>query len=124
MALTPLLSPLTSTGVGLSVIVPVAQLADLIPAPALDRAGAGEDAGVFEPRGNSADTAAEAAHVDRWGAVRLRPVTQLAIFVPAPALVTAQVWSSPVAMALTPLPSPLTSIGVGLSVFVPSPSWP
>ena len=42
----------------------------------------------------------------------------------APPAVTAQVWNSPAATALTPLPSPLTSIGVACPVVVPSPNWP
>src|SRR5437867_2813251 len=41
-----------------------------------------------------------------------------------PALVSAQVWNSPAATALTPLARPKTSTGVWRSVVVPSPSMP
>src|SRR5205807_817327 len=41
-----------------------------------------------------------------------------------PALVSAQVWEPPVAMAMTPLVSPETSAGVERLVCIPSPSWP
>src|SRR5512133_51658 len=41
-----------------------------------------------------------------------------------PLIISAQVWVSPAAIALTPLVNPLTSAGVAWFVFVPSPSWP
>jgi hypothetical protein len=39
-------------------------------------------------------------------------------------VVRAQVWPQPAARAVTPLPRPLTGVGVRRSVVVPSPSWP
>ncbi len=41
-----------------------------------------------------------------------------------PTLVSAQVWFVPAAIAITPLVSPMTSVGTDLSVVVPSPSMP
>src|SRR5438309_11915128 len=41
-----------------------------------------------------------------------------------PPLVSAQVSTSPAAIAVTPLASPVTPTGVSRSVRVPSPSWP
>src|SRR2546428_5554873 len=41
-----------------------------------------------------------------------------------PALVSAQVWKTPAAIAATPPPRPETSTGAWRSVVVPSPSWP
>src|SRR6266508_1161624 len=40
------------------------------------------------------------------------------------ASVSAQVWSSPTAIAAIPLERPETSTGVDLETVVPSPSWP
>src|SRR5262249_42867022 len=42
----------------------------------------------------------------------------------APAVVSAQLWRSPVATAATPLPSPTTATGIKWSVLVPAPSSP
>ena len=58
-----------------------------------------------------------------------RPVAELALplspqHLTPPALVSAQVWWSPAAIAVTPLVRPVTATGAWRSVVVPSPSWP
>ena len=67
-------------------IRPVAQLADVVSAPALDPPAAGHSAGVVVPRGDGADPAVEPANVNRRNTVGIRPVAQLADRVRAPAL--------------------------------------
>ena len=70
MAVTPLLSPLTSTGVERSVRRAVAQLAVAVVAPALDPAAAGQRAGVVTAGGDGRHAAGQPAHVHRRDACR------------------------------------------------------
>ena len=42
----------------------------------------------------------------------------------APAVVSAQLWKTPAAMAATPEPRPLTATGVDWFAVLPSPNWP
>ena len=78
IAITPLASPLTATGVGLLVVLPLPS----------------------------------------W------PSKLLPQHCTPPPLVRAQVWEFAALIASTPLASPLTATGVGLSLVLPLPSWP
>ena len=66
-------------------IRPVAQLAAVVRAPALDRAAHGQGAGIAASRSDGTHPAAEPGNVDRRSTVRIRPVAQLADRVRAPA---------------------------------------
>src|SRR5205807_1459575 len=65
---------------------PVAELAVAVVAPALHPARGGEGAGVDEAGGDGRDPAGEAGGIDGGGAIRGRPVAELAVAVVAPAL--------------------------------------
>src|SRR5919204_5777574 len=65
---------------------PVAELAEVVPAPALGTAAAHEGAHVEAARGKPGHAAREAGDVDRGVAIRRRPVSELADLALAPAL--------------------------------------
>ena len=129
IALTPLASPLTSTGTLLSVFVPFpswpeALLPQHLTAPALVSAQVWSPPAAIaltplaSPLTSTGTLLSVVVPFPSW------PKTLSPQHLTAPALVSAQVWTLPAAIALTPLASPLTSTGTLLSVFVPFPSWP
>ncbi|KRC30598.1 hypothetical protein ASE28_14285 [Acidovorax sp. Root219] len=129
MAATPLARPVTGWGVLLSVVLPSPSWPYAL-RPQHCTAPAVVSAQVWLPSAAMAATP-PAKPVTVWGVV-------LSVVLPspswpkllspqhctAPAVVSAQLWFSPAAMAATPLARPVTGWGVLLSVVLPSPSWP
>ena len=131
IAVTPLVRPVTSTGVLLSVVEPFPSWPMCVVAPALDAPGAWSGRRCGRPPAAIAVTPL-ARPVTSTGVLAIvrRPVPELAVVVEAPALDAAaagqrrSVQPLPAAIAVTPLVRPVTSTGTLLSVVVPFPSWP
>ena len=129
MAVTPLFSPVTSTGTGLVVVLPLPSCpVSLVPqhltAPPLVRAQLCTIPALM-------DVTPLPSPVTSTG-IRLPVVLPLPSclypllpqHLTAPLGVRAQLCNDPALMAVTPLPSPVTSTGTELSVVLPLPSCP